>query len=113
MQFLNIFKSLICFSISSFFAIALLSYNYTDPSLNRVTNVEPENLLGITGSYVSEPLLQLFGLAAFLFTIIPLCWALVYYHYGKISLLFSRIIAGVIAINAGSLVFYDFTIKLF
>lgn len=111
MQFLNIFKSLICFSISSFFAIALLSYNYTDPSLNRVTNVEPENLLGITGSYVSEPLLQLFGLAAFLFTIIPLCWALVYYHYGKISLLFSRIIAGVIAINAGSLVFYDFTIK--
>lgn len=104
-------KSLISFTISIFFALSLFSYNNSDPSFNRATNVLPENLMGLSGAYISEPLLQLFGLTSFLFILIPLCWSFVFYYHGRVTIWFSRILAGIIALNAGSLVFQFLSIK--
>lgn len=50
-------------------ALALATYNPTDPSLLHATPNAPSNLLGSAGSMVADPLLRLFGVAT---AIIPL-----------------------------------------
>lgn len=45
-------------------ATALLSHNPADPSLNSVTDAPPANLLGAPGAFLSDLLLQGFGLAS-------------------------------------------------
>ena len=49
---------------------SLVSYRTYDPSWNTAANIHPQNLAGYVGSYLSDVLLQTFGLAALLF---PLC----------------------------------------
>ncbi len=51
-------------------AAALITHNPADPSLNSVTSAAPTNLLGIAGAWLSDLLLQGFGLAAAL--LVPL-----------------------------------------
>ena len=105
MHYINFLKSLLCFSISIFFAVALISYNYADPSLDNATNVEPQNIAGFPGAYVADPILQLFGLSSLIIILTPMCWAYVYFYYGKVSFWFLRILAGIVALNAASLLF--------
>src|SRR5690606_30805273 len=45
-------------------AIALLSYDSTDPSLNRATAGPARNLLGLPGAYAADLLLQSLGIAS-------------------------------------------------
>jgi S-DNA-T family DNA segregation ATPase FtsK/SpoIIIE len=45
-------------------AAALISHDPADPSLNSVTSAAPTNLLGTAGAWISDLLLQGFGLAA-------------------------------------------------
>ncbi len=45
-------------------AAALLSHDPADPSLNSVTSAAPANLLGTPGAWISDLLLQGFGLAS-------------------------------------------------
>ena len=77
---------------------SLLSHSPNDPSFNLVTDNSPSNILLHFGSYLSDTLFQLIGLAAF---IIPLCmtiWAYFLFRDGKISLSFLRAISMLIAI---------------
>ncbi|WP_408744692.1 DNA translocase FtsK 4TM domain-containing protein [Acetobacter fabarum] len=53
---------------------ALLTYNPTDPSFNTATNQPPTNLLGITGAFVADTLLQGIGLGAAVPVLILLAW---------------------------------------
>lgn len=53
---------------------ALLTYNPTDPSFNTATNQPPTNLLGITGAFVADTLLQGIGLGATVPVLILLAW---------------------------------------
>ncbi len=103
MHYIHFFKSLLCLSISIFFAVALISYNDADPSLDNATNIEPQNIAGLPGAYAADSILQLFGLASFIIILTPLCWAYVYFYYGKVSFWFLRILAGIIALNAAAL----------
>ncbi|MFH2011380.1 MAG: DNA translocase FtsK 4TM domain-containing protein [Pseudomonadota bacterium] len=63
---------LIIFALTIFITSSLISYDPTDPSFNHyapnVTKVN--NLWGIVGAYLSDALLQIFGLASYLFSII-------------------------------------------
>ncbi len=54
---------------------ALACHNPGDPSLDTATAVAPTNLLGLPGSYVSDVLVQGFGLAGVLPAICLLAWA--------------------------------------
>ena len=103
LKYLNIFKSFCCLSLAMFFALALMSYNPADPSFNVITNADPENWAGMAGAYIADPILQIFGLAAFLLVMIFLCWAFVFYAEGEITRWFLRIVSGIIALNLASI----------
>jgi len=67
---LNVFLGLVLVLVSLLLLLALATYHATDPSLN--TAVDPamphavRNWIGIFGAYLSDLLLQTFGLTAFL-----------------------------------------------
>ena len=51
--------------------LSLMSYQPLDPSLDTATGFgKPANLIGYAGSYLADPLLQTFGLLAFLFPVL-------------------------------------------
>lgn len=53
---------------------ALITYNPTDPSFNTATNQPPTNLLGTTGAFVADTLLQGIGLGATVPVLILMAW---------------------------------------
>ncbi|WP_338332996.1 DNA translocase FtsK [Acetobacter sp. LMG 32666] len=53
---------------------ALLTYNPTDPSFNTATNQPPTNLLGTTGAFIADTLLQGIGLGATVPVLILIAW---------------------------------------
>ena len=65
---------LLCVSALLLF-LALISYSPLDPSLNSASVLTgsraARNWVGIVGAYVSDILLQAFGLGAFLLTVFP------------------------------------------
>ncbi len=62
----DIFKSLLIIAFAIYLAVSLGSYNLLDPSLFTFSNSAPSNYGGIIGSYISDLLLSIFGVAAFL-----------------------------------------------
>ncbi len=68
---------LVLLSLGLFLWLSLLSYQSQDPSWNTTTGPgRPLNLTGYPGSYVADLLLEIFGLAAFLFPVLAsiLAW---------------------------------------
>ncbi|WP_421995128.1 DNA translocase FtsK 4TM domain-containing protein [Reyranella sp.] len=54
--------------------LALFTFNPLDPSLNHATSRAPHNILGLPGAYVSDLLLQTFGLAIVLVPVALITW---------------------------------------
>ena len=54
--------------------LALFTYSPGDPSLNHATGRAAHNLVGITGAYASDILLQTFGLAIILVPVALITW---------------------------------------
>jgi len=54
--------------------IAILSYHHADPSLNSASEGPVKNILGLVGAYSSDILLQIFGAAAMLPSLIFAAW---------------------------------------
>ncbi len=54
--------------------MAVFTFNASDPSLNHATGNSPSNLLGLPGAYVSDLLLQTFGLAIVLVPVALITW---------------------------------------
>ena len=54
--------------------LALFTYSPGDPSLNHATGRTPHNLVGLPGAYVSDLLLQTFGLAIILVPVALITW---------------------------------------
>jgi S-DNA-T family DNA segregation ATPase FtsK/SpoIIIE len=54
--------------------LALFTYNPADPSLNHATGGAPHNILGLAGAYMSDLLLQTFGLAIVLVPVALITW---------------------------------------
>ena len=72
-RFLEIL-GLMIIALVVFIAIAIFSWSATDPSLNHATSDMVQNNLGLTGAYVSDFLIQTFGLAV-VFLLIPIILA--------------------------------------
>ncbi len=63
--------------LSSFLlALALLTYDPRDPSLNTAVDASPHNFLGQNGAVLADLLRQGFGLGAFLIPMVLLGWSL-------------------------------------
>jgi len=54
--------------------MAVFTFSISDPSLNHATGTPPNNLLGLPGAYVSDLLLQTFGLAIVLVPVALITW---------------------------------------
>ena len=54
--------------------MAVFTFNAADPSLNHATGNAPANLMGLPGAYVSDLLLQTFGLAIVLVPVALITW---------------------------------------
>ncbi len=54
--------------------LALFTYSPGDPSLNHATGRAPHNLVGLPGAYISDLLLQTFGLAIILVPVALITW---------------------------------------
>jgi S-DNA-T family DNA segregation ATPase FtsK/SpoIIIE len=54
--------------------LALFTYSPGDPSLNHATGRAPHNLVGVAGAYISDLLLQTFGLAIVLVPVALITW---------------------------------------
>jgi DNA segregation ATPase FtsK/SpoIIIE, S-DNA-T family len=66
----NIFLGMVVMLVALLLLLALASYRASDPSLNTATDLAaPHNWTGIFGAYLSDVLLQAFGLTAFLLPI--------------------------------------------
>ncbi len=67
---LNEFVGLLLVTVAVLVALSLVSFDSADPSFNISSNPQfqnqPENLIGVVGSHVSDFLFQAFGLASFL-----------------------------------------------
>ncbi len=54
--------------------LALFTYSPADPSLNHATGRAPHNIVGLPGAYISDLLLQTFGLAIILVPVALITW---------------------------------------
>ena len=58
---MNLVLGVSLMSVGALGLVAIISYNALDRSLNTISDVPPENILGIPGSYASDILVQSFG----------------------------------------------------
>src|SRR3712207_5828736 len=56
------------------FAVALLGFDWHDPSFNQATAQAVRNPVGPVGAYAADLLYQLFGLASWLLVAVGLSW---------------------------------------
>ena len=54
--------------------MSIFTFSNADPSLNHATGTPPNNLMGLPGAYVSDLLLQTFGLAIVLVPVALITW---------------------------------------
>lgn len=65
---------LLLIALAFIIGLALGSWSVADPSFNHDTTSAPQNLLGLPGASFADMTIQFFGLAAFLFVVLPLYW---------------------------------------
>ena len=61
-------------TLSLFLAVALLSHQSGDPSLNTATGIKARNLMGSSGALISDFFLQTFGYATYIAIPILASW---------------------------------------
>ncbi len=96
---------LLFISLGIFLMVALSSYDVRDPSWNHATDNTIRNLAGVPGAYVAVPLLEFFGLAAFLLAVVPIGWGWRILVKNGLSKLWLRITAFALAIPAMATLF--------
>ena len=68
---LNMFLGLVLSLVSVLLFLALATYHPTDSSINTASGADPahavQNWIGLFGAYISDILLQAFGITVFLF----------------------------------------------
>ncbi|SKA26993.1 DNA translocase FtsK [Enhydrobacter aerosaccus] len=83
--------------------MAIFTFSNADPSLNHATGNPPNNLLGLPGAYISDLLLQTFGLAIVLVPIAMITWGVRLvrtHHLGFFGLRLSLLLLAVLMMSA-------------
>ncbi len=63
-----------CAALGVALLMSIFTFSNADPSLNHATGNAPVNLMGVPGAYVSDVLLQTFGLAIVLVPVALITW---------------------------------------
>ena len=63
-------------AVAFFMAGALITYSPGDPSLNSAAHADARNMLGISGAYVADLLLQVFGLVSAVPVLVVAVWGI-------------------------------------
>ncbi len=82
--------------------LALFTYSPGDPSLNHATGSAPHNMLGTPGAYISDLLLQTFGLAIILVPVALITWGVRMvrtYHLGFFGLRLSLMLLALLMMS--------------
>jgi S-DNA-T family DNA segregation ATPase FtsK/SpoIIIE len=82
--------------------MAIFTFSTADPSLNHATGMPPNNLLGLPGAYISDLLLQTFGLAIVLVPIAMITWGVRLvrtHHLGFFGLRLSLLLLAVLMMS--------------
>ena len=82
--------------------LALFTYSPGDPSLNHATGSAPHNMLGTPGAYISDLLLQTFGLAIILVPVALITWGVRMvrtYHLGFFGLRLSLLLLALLMMS--------------
>jgi S-DNA-T family DNA segregation ATPase FtsK/SpoIIIE len=95
--------------ISFTFVVSILSYHPSDPSLNSSTSGPVKNILGLTGSYLADFLLQIFGVVALLPSLIFSAWGWRFLNKKVIHFIWLRILALITGLLLASIAFSVFT----
>lgn len=106
-------KSILLLILAIITGVSLASYNPGDPSFNLSAGTKPSNLLLHFGSYFSEFLYQLMGVAACL---LPMCfasWSYLLFKNEKIEHFVFRFISVIFSIIFTSALFSLWNIKIF
>ena len=90
-------------SVSVLLTLILLSYSSKDPSLNNVTDNAPHNLLGVSGAYTADLLLQLFGFASALIVANFFSWGVQNVCRTTVKYLWLRFVFALVSICLGDL----------
>ena len=72
--------------------VAIFSHHSDDPSFSVATNKNPQNILGIYGSYVSDIFVQLFGFIAYLLPFILIINPILFFLNTKFRLKYKFLI---------------------
>ena len=83
-------------------AMALISYNPSDPSLNTVATQPIRNWAGGTGAALADLALQCFGIAGFIPVLVLLAWAYRLGIHGRIGYLKTRLVLAVLSMPLAS-----------
>ena len=82
--------------------MSVFTFSTADPSLNHATGTPPVNLMGLPGAYVSDVLLQTFGLAIVLVPVALITWGvrmLRTHHLGFFGLRFSLLLLALLMMS--------------
>ncbi|MFK8040530.1 MAG: DNA translocase FtsK [Rickettsiaceae bacterium] len=102
-------KSIIFGILGVVIFIALITYSPRDSSFNVQSNMNPQNILGYFGSYLSDIIYQLFGISSFIMPICFLSWSvsLQFKKFMRFALL-KNIIMFIVMILTSLLLFTQF-----
>jgi S-DNA-T family DNA segregation ATPase FtsK/SpoIIIE len=84
--------------------MSVFTFNNADPSLNHATGNPPNNLMGLPGAYVSDLLLQTFGLAIVLVPVAFITWGVRMvrtHHLGFFGLRLSLLLLALLMMSVG------------
>src|SRR5262245_59598530 len=84
--------------------LALFTYSPGDPSLNHATGRAPHNIVGVPGAYMSDLLLQTFGLAISLAPVALITWGVRMvrtHHLGFFGLRLSLLLLALLMMSVG------------
>jgi S-DNA-T family DNA segregation ATPase FtsK/SpoIIIE len=84
--------------------MSIFTFSNADPSLNHATGNPPANLLGLPGAYVSDLLLQTFGLAIVLVPVAFITWGVRMvrtHHLGFFGLRLSLLLLALLMMSVG------------
>ena len=84
--------------------MSIFTFSNADPSLNHATGTPPNNLMGLPGAYVSDLLLQTFGLAIVLVPVALITWGVRMvrtHHLGFFGLRLSLLLLALLMMSVG------------
>ncbi len=84
--------------------MSIFTFSTADPSLNHATGTPPNNLMGLPGAYISDLLLQTFGLAIVLVPVALITWGVRMvrtHHLGFFGLRLSLLLLALLMMSVG------------